>query len=103
MIPLPAAISTPIGIIGAGLILFGFYRTSIGKWTGRSLWYELDNLFGALLLIVYQLSVGAYVSVILNVIWAVVALRGATSIAQRRGWKIVKPAKLVRGKKRRVR
>lgn len=79
-----------IGIAGASCILFGFYRTSIGKWTGKSLWYELDNLIGASLLIVYQFSVGAYVSVTLNVIWAIVALRGVTSIAQRRGWRPVR-------------
>lgn len=77
-----------IGIAGAGLILLGFYRTSIGKWSGKSLWYELDNLVGASLLIIYQLSVGAYVSVSLNIIWAIVAIKGATSIAQRRGWNI---------------
>lgn len=81
---LPTALSTTLGVVGAACILFGFYRTSIGKWTGKSLWYELDNLIGALLLITYQLSVGAYVSVTLNVVWAIVAFAGVTSIAQRR-------------------
>ena len=81
---LPSIAITIIGILGAGCILLGFYRTSIGKWTGKSLWYELDNLIGASLLIIYQLSVGAYVSVTLNVVWAIVAIRGVTSIAQRR-------------------
>ena len=84
---MPTTISTIIGIIGAGFILLGFWRTSIGKWTGKSLWYELDNLVGAILLIVYQLSVGAYVSVTLNIVWAIVAFAGVTSIAQRRGRK----------------
>jgi hypothetical protein len=80
--------NTLIGILGALLVLFGFYRTSLGKWTGKSLWYELDNFAGATLLVIYQFRVGAYVSVVVNIIWAIVALIGVTSIAQRRNWKI---------------
>jgi hypothetical protein len=72
-----------IGTLGASLILFGFYRTSIGKWENKSFWYELDNTVGALLLIIYQLHLQAYISVVLNVIWALVAFRGLTSFAQR--------------------
>lgn len=73
---------TALGIFGALLILFGFYRTSIGKWTGTSLWYELDNLAGAVLVAIYQVHYHAYISVGVNVIWAVVALRGLTSLRQ---------------------
>ncbi len=75
-----------IGVVGALLILMGFYRTSIGRWTHKSLWYELDNACGAALLVVYQLHVGAYISSVLNVIWFIVALRGLSSIGERRGW-----------------
>jgi hypothetical protein len=84
IIHLSTPISTAFGIAGAFCILLGFYRTSIGKWTGKSLWYELDNLVGASLLIVYQLSIGAYVTLSLNVVWVIVAFAGITSIAQRR-------------------
>ncbi len=73
-----------IGVIGALLILLGFYRTSIGRWTGKSLWYELDNLTGAAFLIVYSYEKAAYVSIVLNVVWAAVAFKGAVSIAERR-------------------
>lgn len=73
-----------IGLAGAVLILFGFYRTSIGKWSGKSLWYELDNFAGAVFVTAYQLHFKAYISVIVNVVWAFVALRGITSIAERR-------------------
>jgi hypothetical protein len=75
---------TALGIIGGIFTLFGFYRISIGKWTGKSLWYELDNLFGALLVLIYQLHYKVYVSVILNIIWAVVAFRGVVSYRDRR-------------------
>jgi hypothetical protein len=75
---------TAVGILGALLILFGFYRTSIGKWTGTSLWYELDNLVGAVMVAVYQVHYHAYISVGVNIVWAAVALRGLTSLRQRR-------------------
>jgi hypothetical protein len=74
---------TIIGSMGAALILLGFYRTSIGRWTNKSIWYELDNLIGALLLIVYQLHIRNYISLVLEIVWAVVAFRGVTSLAER--------------------
>lgn len=84
IIHLSTPVSTAFGLVGASCILLGFYRTSIGKWTGKSFWYELDNLIGASLLIIYQLSIGAYVTLVLNVTWVIVAFAGITSIAQRR-------------------
>ncbi|HTB49230.1 MAG TPA: hypothetical protein VK712_04055 [Verrucomicrobiae bacterium] len=73
-----------VGITGCILILFVFYRTSIGRWTGKSLWYELDNLLGATLLIIYSYEKTAYVNIALNLVWAIVAFRGVSSIAKRR-------------------
>ena len=75
-----------LGTIGAFLILFGFYRTSIGKWKNKSFWYELDNTVGALLLVVYQMHMKAYVSVVVNAIWAIVAFRGLASFHERYRW-----------------
>ena len=72
-----------IGALGASCLLLGFYRISIGKWKNKSFWYELDNLAGAIFLIVYQFHLHAYISVVLNVIWATVAFRGITSFAER--------------------
>lgn len=73
-----------LGIIGALLVLFGFYRTSIGKWSGKSLWYELDNLAGALMVAIYQIHYRAFISVGVNIVWAIVALRGLESYRERR-------------------
>ncbi len=73
-----------MGVVGSLLILFGFYRTSIGRWSGRSLFYELDNLAGAVLVVIYQLHYHVYYTVILNAVWAIVAIRGLTSMAERR-------------------
>ncbi len=75
-----------IGVLGASLILLGFYRTSIGRWKNRSFIYELDNLVGATFLIVYQFHYHAFISVTLNIIWAIIAFRGLTSFAQRYKW-----------------
>ncbi|HVA11574.1 MAG TPA: hypothetical protein VNG32_05450 [Candidatus Dormibacteraeota bacterium] len=73
-----------LGIIGSLLILFGFYRISIGRWSGKSILYELDNLLGGVLLIIYQVHFRAYITVFLNVIWVVVAFKGVVSITERR-------------------
>lgn len=73
-----------LGILGGATLLFAFWRTSIGKWTGKSLWYELDNFLAAALLIAYAFSKGAYVSIVINGVWAIVAIRGVTSYAERR-------------------
>lgn len=81
---MPRPLIDIIGITGAALILLGFYRTSIGKWTNKSFWYELDNMLGASLLIVYNLNRRAYVSLVLDIVWVLVAIRGITSIAERR-------------------
>lgn len=72
-----------IGFIGASCLLLGFYRISIGKWKNKSFWYELDNLVGAIFLIIYQLHLHAYISVVLNIVWATVAFKGITSFAER--------------------
>jgi hypothetical protein len=72
-----------IGTAGALLILFGFYRTSIGQWKNKAFWYELDNTVGALFLIIYQWQLRAYISVVVNIIWAIVAFRGLVSFADR--------------------
>lgn len=72
-----------MGIVGAAFILFGFYRTSIGRWTNKSLWYELDNIIGPSLLIAYQLHHHTYVSMVVNVVWVLVAFRGLRPFVSR--------------------
>lgn len=82
-----------IGALGACLILFGFYRTSIGRWKNKSFWYEMDNFVGAMLLVIYQVHTKSYISVVVNVIWAIVAFRGLTSFAERYQSQITKRRK----------
>jgi formate hydrogenlyase subunit 3/multisubunit Na+/H+ antiporter MnhD subunit len=72
-----------VGTVGSLLVLFGFYRTSVGRWTNKSPLYELDNVVGSILIIVYQVRLHAYISVIVNVIWAAVAFIGISSFTER--------------------
>lgn len=72
-----------LGLLGALLLLFGFFRSVSGKWNGKSFWYELDNVLGATLVIIYQVYYHAYVTVVLNAIWAAVALWGIITFFRR--------------------
>ncbi|MDZ7786046.1 MAG: hypothetical protein U5L95_02890 [Candidatus Saccharibacteria bacterium] len=72
-----------IGLTGAALIIFGFFRITLGMWTSRSLWYEIDNLAGATLLGIHELLIGAYIPMVLSLMWAIVAIKGLTSFQQR--------------------
>ena len=84
---------TLIGALGASLILFGFYRISIGRWTNKSLWYELDNIVGPVLMIIYSLHFRAYVSVVVNAVWMAVAFHGLVPFAERYGARFRKQVK----------
>ncbi len=79
----PDIIYNVLGIVGALMLLFGFYRANSGKWSNKSFGYELDNLIGASLIIVYQIRYHAYVTVVVNAIWAVVAFWGLMIFVRR--------------------
>lgn len=72
------------GIVGASLILFGFIRVNSGRWNGKSGWYELDNLLGASFIAIYNFHHEAYATLVLNIVWVIVAVKGLESIAARR-------------------
>lgn len=94
------AIYNIVGFIGAVLILLGFYRTSIGKWKNKSFIYEFDNLVGALFVIIYQFHHKAYIGVVVNGIWAIVAFRGLLPFAERYNRKVRRQLKKQRRQKR---
>jgi hypothetical protein len=62
-----------LGFVGAGLILLAYLQVSRGAWQGKSLAFQLVNLFGALALVLYSIALTAYANVLLNVVWLVVA------------------------------
>ena len=79
----PDIIYNGLGVIGALMLLFGFFRVNSGRWNNKSFWYELDNVIGATLIIVYQIRYHAFVTVVVNAIWAFVALWGLTVFFRR--------------------
>lgn len=79
----PDIIFNALGIVGALMLLFGFFRVNSGRWSNKSFWYELDNVIGAALIIIYQIRYHAFVTVVVNAIWACVALWGLTVFLRR--------------------
>jgi hypothetical protein len=92
-----------LGLVGGVLLLFAFWRVNNNKWKVSSPLYELDNVIASLILFFYTWQKHAYVSVVLNIVWAVVAFRGLSSYAQRRAMTNRSFARgFRRGKKRRA-
>ncbi|MDQ5953870.1 MAG: hypothetical protein QG562_569 [Patescibacteria group bacterium] len=64
------------GYIGSILLVVSFMLVTRGKWKPQSKYYLFANLIGATLLAIYQFWLGAYAGVLLNVVFASVALWG---------------------------
>lgn len=73
-----------LGVIGSFLILLAFYKATAGKWGGQSWSYQLNNLAGAVLLVIYSYEKNAWAIVGLNFVWTLVALKGIHAIVKRR-------------------
>lgn len=72
-----------IGLLGGAAYLFAFAEVALGRWNGKSFWFEFNNLLGSVLLLYYALSKEAYVNVLLNLIWGGVALYSIQHIVHR--------------------
>ena len=68
-------ITTLIGASGACLILIGFILEQTHRIKDTSLSYDILNLIGSALLIVYALLLKSYPFLVLNGVWALVSLR----------------------------
>jgi hypothetical protein len=66
---------TIIGSLGATLILIAFILNQLNKWKKTDLSYDLVNLLGSILLIVFSVMINAWPFIILNSVWAIVSLR----------------------------
>jgi len=74
MIASPLA-SLILGIIGMFLILLGFVLDEfVSSWRQNTFRYNLINLFGSSLLIIYAFSIKGIPFIILNSVWFVGAL-----------------------------
>jgi hypothetical protein len=67
--------ATLIGVAGASILLVAFVANEFHFWTTESFTYDLANLVGAGLLGWYAYLIGSVPFVILEGVWAAVALR----------------------------
>ncbi|MDO8464447.1 MAG: hypothetical protein Q7S46_04225 [Gallionella sp.] len=68
-------LTTIIGTVGATIILISFILNEIHKLDSESFIYDLSNFVGAILLALYAYILSSIPFLILNVVWALVALR----------------------------
>lgn len=73
---------------GAVLVLSGYYLVSAGKINGNALNFQIMNICGASLIIIYTISRHAYANTVINLIWVVIGL--TTLLKQKRIEKLSK-------------
>lgn len=64
-----------VGIVGMILILLAFMMEQTNRWKNNDLKYDLTNLCGSFLLVIYAISGSAWPFFILNFVWGLVSLR----------------------------
>lgn len=75
--------TTTIGVIGAGLILIAFAMNQTRRWSTESMQYDVVNLVGSLLLLIYAYLLDSYPFMILNGIWLLVSVRDMVAYLRR--------------------
>lgn len=70
----PAKLIEIMGWIGAIEVLLAYGLISLNKVESKSLFFQLLNLTGGLLLIVYTLHLKSYASAFVNIVWVLVAV-----------------------------
>lgn len=63
-----------IGTIGAALLLVAYWLVSKNKIQGESRMYQALNVVGSIVLAVYAFLLGAWPSMGLNIVWALIGL-----------------------------
>jgi hypothetical protein len=66
--------TTLIGLVGALIILGCFIANELNAFDRHSVWYNLGNIVGSLILIEYSYLLASWPFLILNIVWALVAL-----------------------------
>ena len=70
----PAKIIEIMGWVGAIEVLLAYGLISMNKVDSKSLFFQLLNLTGGLMLIVYTLFLKSYASAFVNIVWVLVAV-----------------------------
>ena len=71
-----------LGAFGAMLLLLAYFMATTKRW--HTLQYQLSNLGAAVALIIYSFHKTAYVHVVINIVWASVAIIGLVFISEHR-------------------
>ncbi|MBW3002370.1 hypothetical protein KY338_04365 [Candidatus Woesearchaeota archaeon] len=66
---------TFLGVIGMALILLAFFMNQTHRWKDDDLIYDITNLAGGVLLVVYAVYLNSWPFFILNCVWVVVSAR----------------------------
>ncbi len=69
------SLTTIIGTLGASIILISFILNEIHKLDSESIIYDILNFIGGSLLALYAYILSSTPFLILNIVWAAVALR----------------------------
>lgn len=73
-----------LGAFGAMLLLLAYFMATTKRWQTHTLQYQLSNLGAAVALIIYSFHKTAYVHVVINIVWASVAIIGLVFISEHR-------------------
>lgn len=66
--------TTIIGIIGAGIVLVAFVLNQTNVWKNDNVRYDILNLVGSFLLVLYAVLLESIPFFILNLVWGLVSL-----------------------------
>ena len=67
------------GYLGSVLLLLAFIMVTRGYWDPKSLSYLLVNIIGSISISIYQIWLGAYAPIILNMAFIIVGVWGLVS------------------------
>lgn len=73
-----------IGTLGATLILIAFVLNQLHVWKDDEFRYDIVNVLGAALLVVYAILLRSWPFAVLNGVWTLVSLRDAINDVRRK-------------------
>ena len=69
------SVTDVVGMVGALIILFAFYKNTVGDWYADQETYLFLNVIGSVLLVGVAITARQWHFVLLNLWWAGIALR----------------------------
>ncbi|EKD70740.1 MAG: putative membrane spanning protein [uncultured bacterium] len=76
MSDLLVVIANPIGLLGVVLVLIAYFFLSTGRWMADSLYYQLYNLAGAVLILYSLYFHWNLSSVVIEIAWITISFIG---------------------------